>query len=391
MATKALTAARSRTKIDPTPQWVDAATWSSDQFTRHFHSAMKYYNLETTNKELKPKVIDWMGRNGYDRDTIQAFKKTKDWRCSTTTGAIAANLLKGMPEVHAGFNNGKSSADWLRADIAGIIENGKYDVEPAEVEKKQAKVVVAPPSIQDRIREQAGQQSEELDVAIDAWITDPEAFDPKAFKIVSLLRGKGVKAAQARYIKTYFRPGHEELLELSSGNADEQLREAYSKNSRKNVKKLIDFYESIMTACDQIAAEAKVLKKVRPKKIKPAEDLVKKVKFKLGDDKLGITSVPPAQLVGAQGAVIYNAKTRKIGYYIAMNSNGLAVKGTSITNFTEKSYQKTLRKPPEQIKEFKEQNTKNRFETWFTKSVKTTETMLNGRLNQDIIIIKVFK
>jgi hypothetical protein len=391
MATKALTAARSRTKIDPTPQWVDAATWSGDQFTRHFHSAMKYYNLETTNKELKPKVIDWMGRNEYDRDTIQSFKKTKDWRCSTTTGAIAANLLKGMPEVHAGFNNGKSSADWLRADIAGIIENGKYDVEPAEVEKKQAKVIVAPPSIQDRIREQAGQQSEELDVAIDAWITDPEAFDPKAFKIVSLLRGKGVKAAQARYIKTYFKPGHEELLELSGGSADEQLREAYSKNSRKNVKKLIDFYESIMTACDQIAAEAKILKKVRPKKIKPAEDLVKKVKFKLGDDKLGITSVPPAQLVGAQGAVIYNAKTRKIGYYIAMNSNGLAVKGTSITNFTEKSYQKTLRKPPEQIKEFKEQNTKNRFETWFTKSVKTTETMLNGRLNQDIIIIKVFK
>jgi hypothetical protein len=233
--------------------------------------------------------------------------------------------------------------------------------------------------------------SEELDYAIDSWITNPEEFDPKAFKIVSLLRGHGAKAAHARFIKSYFQSGHEELLELASGTADEQLREAYSKNSRKNVKKLIDFYESIMTACDQIAAEAKVLKKVRPKKIKPAEDLVKKVKFKLGDDKLGITSVPPAQLVGAQGAVIYNAKTRKIGYYIAMNSNGLAVKGTSITNFTEKSYQKTLRKPPEQIKEFKEQNTKNRFETWFTKSVKTTETMLNGRLNQDIIIIKVFK
>lgn len=391
MATKALTAARSRTKIDPTPQWVDAATWSGDQFTRHFHSAMKYYNLETGNKELKPKVIDWMGRNGYDRSTIQSFKKTKDWRCNTTVGAIAANLLKGMPETHSGFNNGKNSADWLRAEIANIIENGKYDVEPAEVDKKKTKVVVAPPSIQDRIREQAGQQSEELDAAIDAWITDPETFDPKAFKIVSLLRGKGVKAAQARYIKTYFKPGHAELLELASGNADEQLREAYSKNSRKNVKKLIDFYESIMTACDQITAEAKVLKKVRPKKVKPAEDLVKKVKFKLTDDKLGITSVPPAQLVGAQGAVVYNTKTRKIGYYIPLNSSGLMVKGTSLTNFTEKSIQKTLRKPDVQIKEFKEQNTQKRFETWFTKSIKTTETMLNGRLNEDVMIIKVYK
>ena len=391
MATKALTAARTRAKVDPTPQWVDAETWDGSKFTAHFHTAMKYYNLESSGKELKPKVIDWMGRNDYDKSAIAAFKKTKDWRCSTTLGAIAANLLKGMPESHAGFNGGKSSADWLRKEIAKVVEDGRYDVEAEVVDTKKPKVVIPVPNIQDRIREQAGQMSEEIDAAIDSWITDPESFDPKAFKMVSLLRGKGCKAAQARYIKGFFEKNYNELMELSSGNADEQLREAYSHNSRKNVKKLIEFYESIFTACSQIAAEAKVLKKPRAKKIVPADKLVAKVKFKIGDDKLGITSVPPAQIVGAQSVVVYNVKTRKIGNYIALNSNGLTVKGTSITNFTEKSFQKTLRKPPEQIKEFKEQNTKNRFETWFNKSVKTTETILNGRLNEDIIILKVFK
>lgn len=391
MATKALTAARTRAKVDPTPQWVDAETWDGSKFTAHFHTAMKYYNLESSGKELKPKVIDWMGRNAYDKSAIAAFKKTKDWRCSTTLGAIAANLLKGMPESHAGFNGGKSSADWLRKEIAKVVEDGRYDVEAEVVDTKKPKVVIPVPNIQDRIREQAGQMSEEIEAAIDSWITDPESFDPKAFKMVSLLRGKGCKAAQARYIKGFFEKNYNELMELSSGNADEQLREAYSHNSRKNVKKLIEFYESIFTACSQIAAEAKVLKKPRAKKIVPADKLVAKVKFKIGDDKLGITSVPPAQIVGAQSVVVYNVKTRKIGNYIALNSNGLTVKGTSITNFTEKSFQKTLRKPPEQIKEFKEQNTKNRFETWFNKSVKTTETILNGRLNEDIIILKVFK
>lgn len=390
MATKALTAARTRAKVDPTPQWVDASTWDGDKFTRHYRVAMQYYNLESSGKELKPKVIDWMGRNGYDRSVIAEFKKTKDWRCSTTMGAIAANLIKGMPEVHAGFNNGKNTGDWLRKEIATVIEQGKYDIEVVPVSKA-AVVAVATPSIQDRIREQAGQMSEEIDAAIDSWIVDPEAFDPKAFKMANLLRGKGVKGAQARFIKGIFQKGLDELLELASGNADDQLREAYKHNSRKNVKKLIDFYESIMTACNQITAEAKVLKKPRAKKIKPAEDLVKKVKFKVGDDKLGITSVPPAQLVGAQGAVVYNVKTRKIGFYHSLNSSGLSVKGTSITNFTEKSHQKTLRKPAEQLKEFKEQNTQKRFETWFDKSVKTTETTLNGRLSEDTIILKVFK
>jgi len=68
----------------------------------------------------------------------------------------------------------------------------------------------------------------------------------------------------------------------------------------------------------------------------------------------------------------------------------LGVKGTSITEFTEKSFQKTLRKPEVQIKEFKDQNTQKRIETWFGK-IKATETVMNGRLNEEIIILKVFK
>ena len=391
MASKSITAARTRVKADPTPKWDGAETWTGEHFSSHYRESMKYYNMESSGKELKPKVIDWMGRNGYSKDDISSFKKTKDWRCNTTIGAVAANLIKGMPEVHAGFNNGKNTADWLRKEIATIIEDGKYDIETVVVDAKVAKVAVVVPNIQDRLRETAGDMSEELDAAIDSWIIDPETFNPKDIKVVNLLKGKGAKAAHARIIKGYFQRNYNELLELSGGNADEQLREAYKHNSRKNVKKLIEFYEAIMAACEQIAAEAKVLKKPRAKKFKPAEQIVAKLKFLLSDTKLGITSAPPATIIGASGVVVYNTKTRKIGYYIATSSAGLGVKGTSLTDFTDKSTQKTLRKPPEQIKEFKEQNTQKRFETWFAKSVKTTETLLNGRFNEDTVILKVYK
>jgi hypothetical protein len=155
-------------------------------------------------------------------------------------------------------------------------------------------------------------------------------------------------------------------------------------------EKLIDFYEGIAQACEQLSAEAKVLKKPRAKKIKPAEELVKKVKFKAVDDKLGIVSVPVAGIIGAQGAVVYNTKTRKIGVYIAKTSAGLGVKGASISEFTDKSIQKTLRKPEVQLKEFKEQNTQKRVETWFAK-IKTTDMVMNGRLNEDTIILRLFK
>jgi uncharacterized protein (DUF433 family) len=333
-----------------------------------------------------------MGTNGYDKTTIKAFKDTKDSRCGTTMGAVAACLLRGMPSTHAGFNNGRDTATWLGKEITKVIEQGSDDEvesdEPAKVAKAAAVYV---PTIQDRLREAAGDMSEELDAAIDSFIVDPDAFNPKDIKVVNLLKGKGAKAAHSRLIKGYFQRSYDELTELASGNADDQLKEAYKHLPRKNVKKLIEFYEAIMAACEQIAAEQKVLKKPRAAKVKPAEQVVAKLKFMLSDTKLGITSAPPATIIGASGVAVFNVKTRKIGYYIATTSAGFSVKGTTLTNFTEKSMQKTLRKPPEQIKEFKEQNTQKRFETWFTKSVKTTETVLNGRFSEDTVILKVYK
>jgi hypothetical protein len=374
-------------KRDRSPKWDGAVEWTGAEFSRRYREAMSYYNLEHTGRELKSKVIDWMGRNGYDRDQIREFKDTKDWRCSIVMGAIASCLLRGMPESRPDFNGGRNTAEWLRNAIANAVADGRED----EVPVVEVKKVAAPePTIQEKIRDQAVKISEDIDYTIDSWIVDSEAFDPKAYKVLNMLRGKGCKAQQARYIKSFFQRGYDELLELASGNADEQLREAYSRHARKNIRKLIDFYESVLTACDQIAAEAKVIKKPRARKVRPAEDLVKRVKFKVSDDKLGIASIPPAQLVKAQTAVVYNTKTRKLGLYYAINSEGFGIKGTTLTNFTEKSFQKTLRKPDVQLKEFKDQNTQKRIETWFSK-IKTTETMMNGRMNEDVIILKVFK
>jgi len=375
---------------DMSPKWDGATEWDGEKFTRHFQHAMEYYRLESSVKDLKPKLIEWMNLNGYDKDISNAVRKTKDKYFSGTVVGIAACLVKGMPEVHEGFNKGRDTAVWLRSEIEKVLAAGADDREEDDDAPKVEKPVVYVPSIQDRLREAAGEMGEDLDAAIDAWITSPETFDPKAFKIVNLLKGKGAKAAHARIIKQYFQRGLDELHELASGNADDQLREGYSHVSRKNVKKLIEFYESIASACEQIAAEQKVLKKPRTKKVKPAEDLVKKLKFMLSETKLGITSVPPASIIGAQAVVVYNTKTRKVGIYGAKTSAGLNVKGTSIIDFTDKSLQKTLRKPLEQLKEFKEQNTQRRAEQWFA-GIKTTSVALNGRMNEDIVILKAYK
>ena len=376
---------------DHSPKWDGSETLDSNQFHRKFKAVMDWYRLEKTAKELKPKVIDWMASNEYTRAEILAFKKTKDNRCNGTVGAIAACLLKGMPEQRVDFNDGRDTAEWLRGEIAKIVSEGKNDIDEEAVAAIEAnKPAVYVPSIQERLREAAGQMTEDIDVAIDAWIKDADTFDPKAFKVVSLLRGKGVKPAHARLVKGFYESVLLEIEEAQTKDCEEQLAEAYEHFGKKNLKKMQEFLQAVMSGCDQIIGEAKLNKAPRAKKAVPAEKLVAKLKFKATDDKLGVTSVPPVQIIGASACVVYNTKSRKIGYYQAKTSAGLTVKGTSIDNFTEKSTQKTLRKPEIQLREFKEQNTQKRVETWIG-NIKATEVALNGRINAEVMILKVFK
>ena len=77
MATKAqhLATARASKGRDFSPKWDGHEAWDSNQFLRHFHSAMAWYRLESSNKELKPKVINWMSANGYTKDQIDIYKR----------------------------------------------------------------------------------------------------------------------------------------------------------------------------------------------------------------------------------------------------------------------------------------------------------------------------
>ena len=387
---KQVQAHRTRVVKDHSPVWDNIAEMTAPQFLRHWHIAMEYYRLEFNGKDLKPAVLKWMATVEMKKEEILAFKKTKDNRCNSTMGAIASCLLRGMPEVRADFNDGRSTGEWLRKQITQVIAEGKGDAdEEAAAEAKEAgKASVYVPSIQERVRDAAYAMTEEIEEAIDAFQADPENFDPKAFKMLNLLKGKGVKAAHARIIKNLYSRDLEELLELAGGKADEQLKEGYSHRSKKQIKSLIAFYQEIHAACDMLAQEAKVNRAPRAKKSVPAEKIVAKLKFMKSNEPLKLVSVSPTDIIGAGELWIYNTKSRKLGKYIAKEFNTLSVKGTTIINFDEnKSICKTLRKPEEKLKEFKAAG-KIALRK-FLEDINATDTKMNGRLNEEIILLKV--
>jgi hypothetical protein len=384
---KASIAIRQNKGRDLSPKWDGHETMTAEQFNKHFRISMEWYRLESSGRELKPKVINWMSSQDYPKDIIKAFKDTKDNRCGATVGAIAANLLKGMPAIRADFNDGRSTAEWLSKSIAKILEEGKHD----EVEPEEGTVEVKPavhtPSIQERLRDVAFGMTEEIEDAIEAFQTDPESFDPKAFKLLNLLRGRQAKAAHARIIKDLYSRNYDELVEAAT-TKDEQLKEAYAHLSKANLKKITLFYSEILSACDMLAQEAKINKKPRAKKPTDKSKVVAKMKYLKQDDKLKLVSINPQDIIGAKELWVFNVKTRKLGKYVTTEFNDLNVKGTTVTGFDEfKSVAKTLRKPEDQLKDFKASGKVQLRK--FLDDIKAVDIKLNGRINEDTILLKV--
>lgn len=389
MVTKAkhLAAARAKVGKDLSPKWDAIDSMSADQYAKHWRLAMEWYRLESSGKELKPKVINWMSGAGYSKAEIAAFKKSKDNRCGTTMGAIAACLLKGMPAVRADWNDGRDTTVWLKESIAKVLVDSKDDIDEEAVAVDTTKPAVYVPSIQERLRESALGMTTEIEDAIELFHADPESFEPKAFKMLNLLKAKGAKAAHTRIIKNCYERDLEELIEAAT-TKDEQLKEGYSHLTKSQLKKITVFYQEIVSACDMLGQEAKINRKPRAKKVVPTDKIVAKLKYQKTNEQLKLVSINPADIVGAKELWVYNVKSRKLGRYVADEYKDLSVKGTSITGYNENlSVQKTLRKPEDQLKEFKAAGKVALRK--FLDDIKAVDIKLNGRISEDIILLKV--
>jgi hypothetical protein len=275
----------------------------------------------------------------------------------------------------------------LANEISKIVAEGKDDIDDSEEVKVEVKTNVYTPSIQERVRDASMLMTEEIETAIEAFQTDPETFDPKAFKVLNLLKAKQAKAAHTRIIKGFYQRNLDELVEAAT-TKDEQLKEGYSHLTKAQLKKITAFYQEVISACDMLGQEAKVNRKPRAKKPTDKAKVVSKLKYKKTDEPLKLVSINPEDIIGSQELWIYNSKTRKLGKYVAEEFKELGVKGTTITGFSEsKSIQKTLRKPDEKLKEFKAAGKVALRK--FLDEINATDARMNGRLNEETVLLKV--
>ena len=364
-------------------------TWQKAQYYTHY---------EVESKEWLTTVKAYIKKH-YDKKIVSAINKLPDWKVGGKSHwTCAAYLLDNNPDiVPETYRTGIDR--WIKE----LAEEGTKVVEEKKAEEK-AKKNVYVPSIQERIREQAQDACEAIEEWLDGFITDKKKFDPKGFDFTKHFATHKVSQAHARKIKGFYQSEYEESQLIQKlptpGEINKekdphksdmlaQLREGYSHLTKKDAQTYLTALETLMGACDLVIDAAKATRKPRKKAPPSKEKLIAKVKYKERDDKLQIVSVNPLELIDAQEVWVYNTKTRKLGKYVAEEHATIKVKGTTLEFFDEsKSIQKTLRKPEETLKEFKK-SSKVKLRK-FLDEIKTTDIKLNGRLNADTVILKVY-
>lgn len=183
-------------------------------------------------------------------------------------------------------------------------------------------------TIQERIAEQTRHIIGHLEGEIDAFLVDgckKSKFDAKKFLV-----HQEVKAPQAKLIVEFLDSNLDEI-KLLLERKDDQLVEAYAFLTKSQQKKYYDFLSSMKDATLQRIDAVKQTRKPRKRKAKTPQQLVVNLKYldKSEDGKL--TSVDPANIIGATQLWLYDTKTRFLFHY--QSPVGLSVKGSTLQDF----------------------------------------------------------
>lgn len=351
------------------------------EYARAYRDALYYAQYELSNKQLAKETVTYAKKNpDFAKASLSLLPDTR----FEMVGKYCFILNNGG-ELR---NEVKSKIDSILADMCGEA-NKKAEEKRIATRETQSKSLAPVLTIQDRLRLKAAEVCAEFDGEVDELIKNPRAYKVDQFKPLSAMNRAQLKQGHLRYVVGFYENDIKELDEYLNGS-DTDIAEAYSYLGKAGVRKLKKLFEEIVNSANMIISQARATRKPAKRKAKPVEKVVEKLKYKKSDQDLKLASVNPVDIVGAQLLWVYNTKNRKLGCYRAFDETGLSIKGTTIENASvDASKQKTVRKPNEQIHQFT-RGTRAAFEKNF-KALKAIDTKMSPRINEHIVLLKVFK
>jgi hypothetical protein len=306
----------------------DEPTFTEPLTMLEYSKALNWYNYMNNTSDARGYIMTYLLNTGRKADA-QKLKSVSDTWIPTTVAWVCRLVTRGFD---------------LPVDVVPFIDD-----RIAQTLSKAVERVVdtdAPKiSIQDRMKERASEILGEVEGLVD------DHADDESFSFYQWLQANNIPASYVSSIVDKLNPVLLELLEAYKGD-DPQLKEGYSYLSKPQLKKRIYFFNTMIEDADRYASNTKKATAQRKPRTVSVEKKIKNLKWQKEDATYKIASVAPEKIIGAQELWTFNTKYKTLTVFRALDRAGLQVKGTSITNYDEKtsSTSSTGRRPEEYVK-----------------------------------------
>jgi hypothetical protein len=351
-------------------------TWTDVEISLYqdvpLSKALNWYAYHCSTKDSKKYTLQYLKDKKTPKNIIDAFDKVPDEKFKNL-GFVCRMKLRGAPLT-------EKNEKWIEKSIESLRSLFKEELEKSDIKEDKGT------SIQERIEDKAREHIGELEGVIDDCIAKKSfaGIDPYEW-----MQTRQVKPVHIKFILSFCETRIAELKEVVVGT-DLQLVEGYSNFKKTHLKQYLNFLNTVVADCSRISHIAKVTRAPRKKKPKTTEKILATFQYKKEDKDFKVASINPADIIGASQLWIFNTKTRKLGCYFSLDSSGLSVKGTTLTNFEEsKSIQKTVRKP-ETVLPAVISSGKIALRKTLT-DINAVEQPMTGRINADTILLRVIK
>lgn len=335
-----------------------------------------WYNYTQDKKTSKKWIVEWLETNKH-KAVAKELGKIKDSWTPISSGWYARMSLIGLELTE------HEKEHILKSCGEAIVSHQRSASDDDEQDKDKPNR----PNIQEIMIGKAHDAAGEIDEIWDKYLEGDIKASEKPSSVRQILASYNILAQHVSIIKDMWIKQQEELKDAVA-DIDADLSEGYSCYTKTQQKNMINYCAAIIAELDAYHQSKKAKVGVRRKKPQSPEKIVRKLKHLRRYDEFKLETVEPTKILKASELWVYNTKNRKLQYYVADEyAKVFAVKGTSILGFdTNKSSQKTLRKPEDFLKQLRmsgKPDSRKLFD-----ELKTTATAVNGRFNENLIIIK---
>lgn len=348
--------------------------------------ALNWYNALSTDKKERKWYWEYAKENNLFSKEELARIKVADSKLFVRLGRFARMVLDGFPLDHDDF-------------IQRRMESGKLEIQnylkPKAKKTEKETTTSNRLSVQDRMDEKAEELTGSLLNMIDEYIGSiqdiKKSDDGDHVNVESFLNVEEVKPLIAKRILNHIQEQASEWDDVV-GSTDKDIKEAYSYLTVSEQKRIQRMYKKVLDELGVRAAQTQT-RKPRKKRVRSAEEVVKKVKYQESCKDTGVDSISPEKIIGAARVILFNTKYREYQIIEAENEKlGLRVEGTTI---------KGIDKTKSVCKRVRENYVQNLLNITLVKGIrairseykgiKAKENTPTGRINDNTLILRAMK